>query len=165
MCLQGRFHHPCEEQELVVYMCGHSRYQHCHEVGPRCEQLYIKLCDHDDEPRIHSTNDRCVLYQCNRYCLNRCKHLRCGQRCRLECDRPLCYEKCSRRFECEHYCNAICGEPCIQCLVCRTKDLPNEIRKAINGRNLRNATFVELECGHLFKSNELDVHVETFENK
>jgi hypothetical protein len=51
-------------------------------------------------------------------------------------------------------------------LVCREKDLPSEIRRAISGKkNLRNATFVELECGHLFKTDVLDAHVEAFQRK
>lgn len=146
-------------------MCGHSRYQRCHELGPRCEQPYIKLCDHNDEPKIVGQQHTCLVHECLRYCLNRCKHMRCGQRCRIECERPPCYEKCSRRFDCEHYCNGICGEPCIKCLICHEKDLPSEIRRAISGRNLRNATFVELECGHLFKTDVLDAHVEAFQRK
>ena len=105
------------------------------------------------------------MYQCNRYCLHKCRHLRCGQRCKLECDRSPCNEKCTRRFQCEHYCNGVCGEPCIDCLSCRQQSLPNEIRKAISGRNMRYATFVQLECGHLFKTDVLDAHVENFRKK
>jgi hypothetical protein len=91
--------------------------------------------------------------------------MRCGQRCRVECDHPPCNEKCTRRFECQHHCSAICGEPCIDCLSCRKKALPNEIQTAINGKNIRNATFVQLECGHLKKTDELDRHVENFKQK
>ncbi len=105
------------------------------------------------------------MHQCNRYCQNKCKHTRCGQRCRNECERLSCNEKCTRRFTCEHFCNGICGEPCIDCLSCREKDLPGEIRKAISGRNLRYATFVQLECGHLFKTDMLDEHVKNFKEK
>jgi hypothetical protein len=125
----------------------------------------MKLCDHTDEPKLHGHHDQCNLYECRRFCLNKCKHMRCGQRCKLECDRPPCNEKCSRRFECEHYCNGICGEPCIDCLKCREKDLPREIREAIRGQYIRNTTFVQLECGHLFKTNVLDEHVENFKKK
>jgi hypothetical protein len=51
-------------------------------------------------------------------------------------------------------------------LICREKDLPSEIRKAISGRhNQRFATFVQLECGHLFKTDLLDEHVENFRKK
>jgi hypothetical protein len=50
-------------------------------------------------------------------------------------------------------------------LSCREKNLPNEIRNAIRGRNIRNATFVQLECDHLFKTDVLDEHVENFRKK
>lgn len=91
--------------------------------------------------------------------------MRCTQRCKDTCDRPVCTEKCTRRFECEHYCNGICGEPCIDCLRCREKDLPTEIRNAIRKYGIRNATFVQLECNHLFETTELDAYVERFEKK
>lgn len=123
----------------------------------------MKICDHLDTPGVNDQSDHCVLYECRRYCLNKCKHMRCTQRCRTECDRPPCYEKCTRRLECEHHCNGICGEPCINCLSCREKELPMEIRRAISGRdNLRYATFVQLECGDLFKTEVLDEYVENF---
>ncbi|UJR28371.1 hypothetical protein I4U23_009614 [Adineta vaga] len=164
-CLQGRFHCPCDQQELIVYVCGHSKKQRCHELGPRCELPYIKLCNHSDEPNIRNNISKCLIYQCMRYCLNRCKHTRCEQRCRAECDRVPCNEKCTRRFDCEHYCNGICGEPCIDCLHCRDKNLTKDISDVIRGQNLRYATFVQLECGHLFKPDVLDAHVESFKEK
>ncbi|CAF5118140.1 unnamed protein product, partial [Rotaria sp. Silwood1] len=164
-CLQNRFHRPCDQEELIVYTCGHSRQQRCHELGPRCEQQYIKQCDHDDEPRISTRINECVIYQCNRYCQYKCKHFRCGQRCKNECDREICNKKCTRRFECEHYCNGICGEPCIDCLVCREKDLPNDIQKSIRQQNIRYATFVQLECNHLFQTAILDEYIENFEKQ
>ncbi|CAF3707173.1 unnamed protein product [Rotaria sordida] len=162
-CLQSRFHRPCDQQELIVYICGHSRQQRCHELGPPCEQQYMKLCDHPDEPRILPS--QCLVYQCNRFCQYKCRHLRCGQRCKSECDRQPCNKKCTRRFDCEHYCNGICGEPCIDCLVCREKELPNEIQKIIRSKNIRYATFVQLECDHLFETNILDEYIEKFENQ
>ena len=164
-CFQGRFHRPCEEKELLVYMCGHSRHQRCHELGPRCEQQCFKLCDHDDEPLARNLIFQCDIHECNRYCQSKCKHSRCGRRCRNECERSPCFEKCSRRFDCEHYCNGICGEPCIKCLVCRERSLPSEIRRVIQTKKLRFATFVELECGHLFETSMLDAHVKEFQEK
>jgi hypothetical protein len=51
-------------------------------------------------------------------------------------------------------------------LSCRERDLPSEIRKAIGGpKNLRSATFVRLECGHLFKTDVLDEHVDNYKQK
>ncbi|CAF4522009.1 unnamed protein product [Rotaria sp. Silwood2] len=164
-CLQSRFHRPCDQQELIVYTCGHSRQQRCHELGPRCEQIYTKQCDHDDVPRMPGQINQCFVYQCNRYCQYKCRHLRCGQRCKNECDRATCNEKCTRRFECEHYCNGICGEPCIDCLVCRRSDLPSEIQKAIRQQGIRYATFVQLECNHLFETAILDEYIEKFEQQ
>lgn len=164
-CFQGRLHRPCGEEELIVYVCGHSRRQRCHELGPRCEQPYFKLCDHNDEPRALDALNQCIIHDCKRFCQNRCRHLRCGQRCNTECDRSSCNEKCSRRFACEHYCNAICGEPCIDCLRCRGGNLPDEIRRVIQVKSLRYATFVELECGHLFETGMLDAHVKVFQEK
>jgi hypothetical protein len=125
----------------------------------------MKACDHTDEPVVSHTSNQCVVYQCNRFCLNKCRHLRCEQRCRLECDRALCKEKCTRRFECQHYCFGTCGEPCMKCLKCHEADLPNEVRKAIRTENSRTLAFVQLECGHLIKSDVLDAHVEKFEKE
>ncbi|CAM4789800.1 unnamed protein product [Rotaria magnacalcarata] len=164
-CFQGRFHRQCDQQELIVYICGHSRRQICHEIGPPCQEKYIKLCDHPDEPTVPRHANGCLVYECSRYCLNKCRHLRCTQRCKMECDRNPCREKCGRRFECEHYCNGICGEPCIDCLPCRIQTLPREIQKAIHSKNIRNATFVQLECGHLFETKILDKLVDNFEEQ
>ncbi len=134
-------------------------------MGPRCKEPCIKICDHKDEPEISALSNQCVIYQCTRFCLNRCRHTRCELRCNVECDRSPCYQKCTRRFECEHFCNGMCGEPCIDCLYCRKNELPNEIREAIAGSKVRYATFVQLECGHLFKTDLLDRHVENFKKK
>ena len=164
-CLQRRFHRPCDERELIVYICGHSRQQRCHELGPRCEERYIKLCDHNDEPDVAIHRNECVIYGCNRYCLNKCRHGRCSKRCQYKCDRLPCNEKCTRRLQCEHYCNGICGEPCVDCLVCQVDNLPLEIRQATKRRGLRHFTVVKLECGHLFETVVLDKHVETFEKQ
>ncbi|CAF3489036.1 unnamed protein product [Adineta steineri] len=164
-CHQKRFHYPCDQQELIVYMCGHSRQQRCHELGPRCTQPYIKICDHKDIPDIPFRSPKCAIYQCNRYCLNNCKHNRCSERCKNECDRLPCSSKCTRRLHDGHYCFGVCGEPCIACLNCRETELPDEIRAAINGRNKRNISFVELECGHLITTDKLDEHAQKFEQE
>ncbi|CAF1069393.1 unnamed protein product [Adineta ricciae] len=138
-CFQGRFHHPCDREELIVYLCGHSH-----------------------EPSVSDSMLECSIHQCMRYCQNRCKHRRCSLRCKLECDCGPCIEKCSRRFQCDHYCNGVCGEPCIDCFSCRDTESKNAIRDAINGEKLRYAAFVQLECGHLFKASVLDEHVRIF---
>ena len=149
---------------MIIYTCGHSQDQRCHEIGSRCTQEYFKLCAHDDTPKISSNLNLCEIYQCNRYCLNRCKHRRCDQRCKLECNSQSCKEKCSKRFDCDHYCNGVCGEPCIRCLICRERELPNDIRTELR-KNVRHSTFVQLECGHLFSTMILDEYVDNFQNK
>jgi hypothetical protein len=53
----------------------------------------------------------------------------------------------------------------MKCLKCHEADLPNEVRKAIRTENNRTLAFVQLECGHLIKSDVLDAHVEKFEKE
>lgn len=150
---------------MVVHICGHSRQQRCHVLRSRCQEPYMKLCAHQDEPRGSYREQQCFIHECTRFCQSKCKHTRCTQRCNIECDRPVCYEKCTRRFECEHYCNGVCGEPCPDCLTCRATPLPPDIRRATEGRKLRNAILVQLKCGHLIMAQALDEYIEKFKQQ
>lgn len=146
-----------------MFICGHTKNQSCGEWGTDCQEKFIKICDHDDEPPEHKSNETCQIHSCLRYCKDRCKHSRCSARCQCQCNRQVCSEKCTRKLPCEHYCNRICGEPCLDCLMCRWPSLPKNIQQELNGKNIRYATFVEFECKHIMSTNEFDNYFKDFE--
>ena len=153
---------------MIVFHCGHAIKQRCHELGSRCEDKFMKICYHDHTPSVSTFLNKCEIYQCLRYCFSRCRHVeRCEHRCAEICPRQPCKNKCSVRFrECEHYCNGVCGEPCIPCLICRDPyQLPIDIKDSLRQNQIRRLILVELECGHLFKPASLDEHVENFLQK
>ncbi|CAF0914457.1 unnamed protein product, partial [Didymodactylos carnosus] len=164
-CLSGRLHQPCNQEQIVVYFCGHSEKTPCGELFGKCMERYFKLCDHTDIPPERTRSLQCDIHECNRYCLSKCKHSRCSRRCYDLCDRDKCDLKCGRKFPCGHYCNGICGEPCLQCLICNRQDLPHSVTKHLAKNNIRTATFVELECHHIILTEEIDQHVETFKQQ
>lgn len=125
----------------------------------------MKICEHLDEPQTFVSFTPAHIHQCRRFCLNRCKHHRCSARCYEECNRTVCVEKCTRKLPCEHYCNRVCGEPCLDCLMCRWKQLPKNIQKELSGENVRHAAFVEFECGHIMSVAAFDQHFKDHEKE
>ncbi len=125
----------------------------------------MKMCHHDHTPSVFNSLQECEIYECPRYCFSRCRHVeKCRHRCTETCPRRSCKNKCPIRFQqCEHYCNGVCGEPCIPCLHCQDRyQLPPEIQNAVRQGQTRHLILIELECGHLLRPALLDQHVEQF---
>ena len=53
----------------------------------------------------------------------------------------------------------------MDCLMCRWNDLPNDIRQQLRGKDIRYATFVEFECGHMMATYQFDEYFKDIKQK
>ena len=159
-CHQGRLHKPCMFH-VSKLLCGHVTTMKCSstmiEPYPSCSYRCERFCSH--KKCSHKCEQPCK--PCHKPCDWRCTHFKCTRKCHENCNRPRCYEPCPRLNKCRHPCIGVCGERCPDvCKICDEEQFL-QLRVFINQfRAKNNTSYIQLDCGHLFKRTELDPWVD-----
>lgn len=159
-CHQGRLHKPCMFH-VSKLLCGHETTMKCSsamvEPYPSCSHRCESFCPH--KKCSHKCQDPCK--PCNNPCDWQCPHYKCTRKCHEKCNRPRCYEPCQRLNKCHHPCIGVCGERCPD--VCKFCDEEQFLQLYVSLNQFKtkeDTTYIQLDCGHLFKRTELDPWVD-----
>ena len=159
-CHQGRLHKPCMFH-VSKLLCGHETTMNCSstmiEPYPSCSYRCERSCPHSK--CSHKCRESCT--PCNRPCNWKCPHYKCTRKCYERCNRPRCYQACPRLNKCNHPCIGVCGEKCPD--VCKLCDKEQFLQLYVSLSQFKtkdDSTFIQLDCGHLFKRTELDPWVD-----
>ena len=159
-CHQGRLHKPCMFH-VSKLLCGHKTTMKCSsamvEPYPSCSYRCESFCPH--KKCSHRCQDPCK--PCNNPCDWQCPHYKCTRKCHEKCNRPRCYEPCQHLNKCHHPCIGVCGERCPD--VCKLCDEEQFLQLYVSLNRFEtkdDTTYIQLDCGHLFKRTELDPWVD-----
>ena len=158
-CHQGRLHKPCMFH-VSKLLCGHETTMKCSstmiEAYPSCSYRCERFCPH--KKCSHKCQDSCK--PCNKHCEWQCPHYKCTRKCYERCNRQRCYEPCPRLNKCHHPCIGVCGEHCPDvCKIC-DEELFVQLYVSLEFKTKDDTTYIQLDCGHLFKRTELDPWVD-----
>ena len=159
-CHQGRLHKPCMFH-VSELLCGHETTTKCSstmiEPYPSCSYRCEQFCQH--KKCSHQCQVPCKL--CNKPCEWQCLHYKCTRKCYENCNRQRCYKPCPHFNKCHHPCIGVCGERCPNvCKIC-DKELFLELYVSLHQFKTKDdTTYIQLDCGHLFKRTELDPWVD-----
>lgn len=158
---------PKEKQLIACTMacgkpliCSHSCDGVCCKSRGACDPCK-KPCENQC---VHSKcglscGDPCI--QCKEPCAWKCAHKECTRLCFEPCDRDACNEPCLKRLRCGHQCIGVCGERCPTiCRICDPTEVDTITLVPISESDTT-ATFVQLDCGHVFESCGIDVWLKT----
>ena len=159
-CHQGRLHKPCMFH-VSKLLCGHETTMKCSstmiEPYPSCSFRCERFCPH--KKCSHKCQDPCK--PCNKLCDWQCPHYKCTRECYERCNRPRCYEPCPRLNKCRHPCIGVCGERCPDvCKICDEEQFLQLYVSLDRFKTKYDTTYIQLNCGHLFKRTELDPWVD-----
>eukprot|EP01114_Cavostelium_apophysatum_P013928 TRINITY_DN3479_c0_g1_i5.p1 TRINITY_DN3479_c0_g1~~TRINITY_DN3479_c0_g1_i5.p1 ORF type:complete len:1573 (+),score=432.49 TRINITY_DN3479_c0_g1_i5:735-5453(+) len=141
-CSKG--HQTCTKPCKKPLICGHECKKTCSQECS-CERPCSRVCSHT------SCRNSCgeLCQQCVEPCDWRCKHHKCTQSCYQVCDRPVCNKRCTKKLECNHRCNGLCGEECPPCKICDYKKMKDQLE--IMGELDKADLLYKLpDCGHVF---------------
>ena len=159
-CHQGRLHKPCMFH-VSKLLCGHETTTKCSstmiEPYPSCSYRCERSCSH--KKCSHKCQDPCKA--CHKPCDWQCPHYKCTRKCYENCNRQRCYKPCLRLNKCHHPCIGVCGERCPDvCKVCDEEQFL-QLYVSLNRFGTKDDTsYIQLDCGHLFKRTELDPWVD-----
>ena len=159
-CHQGWLHKPCMFH-VSKLLCGHETTMKCSstmiEPYPSCSYRCERVCPH--KKCSHKCQDPCK--PCNELCDWQCPHYKCTRECYERCNRPRCYEPCPRLNKCRHPCIGVCGESCPDvCKICDEEQFLQLYVSLDRFKTKDDTTYIQLDCGHLFKRTELDPWVD-----
>ena len=159
-CHQGQLHKPCMFH-VSKLLCGHETTMKCSstmiEPYPSCSYRCESFCPH--KKCSHKCQDSCK--PCNKHCEWQCPHYKCTRKCYERCNRPRCYKPCPYFNKCHHPCIGVCGERCPD--VCKICDEELFLQLYVSLEQFKtkdDTTYIQLDCGHLFKRTELDPWVD-----
>jgi len=159
-CHQGRLHKPCMFH-VSKLLCGHETTMNCSSViiepYPSCSYRCERFCPH--KKCSHKCQDTCE--PCHRPCNWQCPHYMCTRKCYERCNRQRCYHPCPHLKRCRHRCIGVCGEHCPD--VCKICDKERFLQLYVSLDRFKtkdDTTYIQLDCGHLFKRTELDPWVD-----
>ena len=159
-CHQGRLHKPCMFH-VSKLLCGHETTMKCSstmiEPYPSCSYRCERYCPHSK--CSHKCREACI--PCNKPCNWKCPHYKCTRKCYERCNRPRCYQPCPCLNKCNHPCIGVCGEKCPDvCKLC-DEELFLQLYVSLSQYKTKDdSTYIQLDCGHLFKRTELDPWVD-----
>eukprot|EP00347_Sterkiella_histriomuscorum_P007358 403349252 len=159
-CKKDNLHKKCEFQIERTFQCGHVATQKCGTASILCQEQCENKCIHSLCPK--KCYEPCVL--CSETCSIKCKHFQCDKECSEPCNKELCTQKCEQILECGHNCIGLCGEKCPQ--ICRICNPDHEVFSLAYGSEQDSeATFVQIDCGHILDSNSLDKEIQTWKEE
>ena len=159
-CHQGRLHKSCMFH-VSKLLCGHVTTMKCSstmiEPYPSCSYRCERFCSH--KKCSHKCEQPCK--PCHKPCDWRCTHFKCTRKCHENCNRQRCYKPCPRLNKCRHPCIGVCGERCPDvCKICDEEQFLQLLVFINEFRTKHDTSYIQLDCGHLFKRTELDPWVD-----
>ncbi|CDW90094.1 UNKNOWN [Stylonychia lemnae] len=150
-CQKKFFHGFCDQKCNRTLFCGHICKDNCAKECSACEAKCETKCAHS------KCQQKCYYpcKQCIEPCEIGCIHSKCSKKCHEPCDRQICNEPCPLKLKCEHDCIGLCGDICPQvCRICNKDDETFTIFFGLEDEP--DSRFVQIDCGHIFESQQLD---------